>query len=334
VNASDVDFDVRVAEDGEPTIVYALSAVKGVGEAQAEALVAARAGRPFVSPGDLASRLDPRLVNRKALESLAAAGTFDELEGDRAVAFAAVEPMLAIAHRGVADKAAGQNALFGKAEATAINVRAKPWSKTERLRREFEAVGFFLSGHPLEAYEPALRRMRALRWVEFARAARTGATTARLGATVLDRYERRTKSGSKMGIVQLSDSSSQYEAILFQEGLSQFRELLEKGADVLVTLQANVEGEEVRARIVNVEPLGEAAAKVHKGLRIFLKTDAPLASIEAGLRSPGEAEVSLVVMLGPMAGEVEVRLPGGYALNPAFAGALQAAPGVVAVEHV
>src|SRR5574337_1074801 len=57
VNASDVDFDVRVAEDGEPTIVYALSAVKGVGEAQAEALVAARAGRPFVSPGDLASRL-------------------------------------------------------------------------------------------------------------------------------------------------------------------------------------------------------------------------------------------------------------------------------------
>jgi len=333
-NASGVDFDVRVAPDGAPAIVYALSAVKGVGEAQAEALVEARAGRPFASLSDMASRLDPRQVNRKALESLAAAGTFDELESERAVVFAAIEPMLAIANRGVTEKETGQNALFGEAEATPIKARAQTWSKTERLRREFEAVGFFLSGHPLEAYDAALKRLRATRWADFARAARSGASTARLGATVLDRYERRTKSGSKMGIVQLSDPSGQYEAILFLEGLSQFRDLLEKGSDVLVTLQANVEGEDVRARIVNVERLNEAAAKVHKGLRIFLKDDGPLESIETRLRAPGDGEVSLVVILGPKAGEVEIRLPGGYAVGPAVARALKAAPGVVAVEHV
>ncbi len=128
---------------------------------------------------------------------------------------------------------------------------------------------------------------------------RAGASTARLGASVLDRTERRTKSGSKMGIVQLSDPSGQYEAIIFQEGLNQFRDLLEKGSDVLVTLQANVEGEDVRARIVNVERLNDAAAKVHKGLRIFVRDESPLASIESGLRAPGEGEVSLVVVLGP-----------------------------------
>ena len=333
-NASGVDFDVRWEADGAPTIIYALSAVKGVGESQAEALVAARAGRPFASLGDVANRLEPRNVNRKALESLAAAGAFDEVESDRAVAFAAVEPMLAIASRGAAERAAGQNALFGGAEAAPFKVKADPWSKTERLRREFDAVGFFLSGHPLESFDAALKRLRATRWADFARAARAGASTARLGATVLDRYERRTKSGSKIGIVQLSDPSGQYEAIVFQEGLSQFRDLLEKGSDVLVTLQANVEGEEVRARIVNVEPLAEAAAKVHKGLRIFLRDDGPLETIETRLRSPGDGEVSLVVMLGPKAGEVEIRLPGRYALSPALAGALKAAPGVVAVEHV
>ena len=96
---------------------------------------------------------------------------------------------------------------------------------------------------------------------------RNGASTARLGASVLDRYERRTRNGGKIGIVQLSDPSGTYEAIMFQEGLSQFRDLLEKGADVLVTLQASVEGEDVRARIVNVERLTEAAAKVQKGLQ-------------------------------------------------------------------
>ena len=282
----------------------------------------------------MASRLDPRLVNKKALESLAAAGTFDELERDRAVAFASIEPMLAIANRGASEKAAGQNALFGEAEAAPLKVRATPWAEAEKLKREFDAVGFFLSGHPLEAYDSALKRLRATRWADFARSVRAGASTARLGASVLDRYERRTRSGSKIGIVELSDPSGQYEAILFQEGLNQFRDLLEKGSDVLVTLQASVEGEDVRARIVNVERLNDAAAKVHKGLRIFVRDEAPLDSIEARLKAPGDGEVSLVVILGAKEGEVEIRLPGRYAVSPAIAGALKAAPGVVAVEHV
>ena len=103
---------------------------------------------------------------------------------------------------------------------------------------------------------------------------------------------------------------------------------------MLVTLQANVEGEDVRAQIVNVERLDDAAAKVHKGLRIFVRDEAPLPSIESRLAAPGDGEVSLVVMLGPKEGEVEIRLPGRYAVSPPIAGALKAAPGVVAVEHV
>ena len=333
VNESLVDFDVRV-EAGAPTIHYALSAIKGVGEAQAEALVSARGTHAFASLGDMAARLDPRAVNKKALESLAAAGAFDCLEPNRAAAFAAIEPMLAIANREVMQKAAGQNALFGETEAAPVRARAAPWAESERLRREFDAVGFFLSGHPLEVYDAALKRLRATRWAEFARAVRDGASTARLGASVLDRYERRTRNGGKIGVVQLSDPSGSYEAILFQEGLNQFRDLLEKGADVLVTLQAGVEGEDVRARIVNVERLTDAAAKVQKGLRVFVRDETPLESIERRLAAPGEGEVSLVLILGPQEGEVEIRLPGRYSVSAAIAGALKAAPGVVAVEQV
>ena len=161
-----------------------------------------------------------------------------------------------------------------------------------------------------------------------------GATTGKLAASVLDRYERRTKSGSKLGVVQLSDPSGQYEAIVFQEGLLQFRELLEKGSDVLLTLQANVEGEDVRARIVHAESLTEAAAKHNKGLRVFVRDEAPLHSIQQRLGARGEGEVSLVVMLGQKDGEVEVKLPGRYAVTGALAGALKAVTGVVAVEHV
>ena len=335
INGSNVDFDVREHAAGVLAIAYALSAIKGVGEGQAAALVAARGTRPFASLADLARRIDPRAVNKKTLENLAAAGAFDELEPDRAVAFAAIESMLALAHRAADERQAGQSGLFGEAEATApIRPRAEAWSAAERLRREYEAVGFFLSGHPLEAYDTALKRLRATRWADFVRAVRGGATTARLGASVIDRYERRTKNGNKLGVIQLSDPSGQYEAIIFQEGLGQYRDLLERGADVLVTLQANVEGEDVRARIVQVESLTEAAAKVQKSLRVFVRDEAPLASIAERLRGRGEGEVSLVVMLGPKEGEVEIRLPGRYAVTGAVAGAIKAVAGVVAVEHV
>ena len=244
------------------------------------------ATRPFASLADFARRIDPRAVNKKALESLAAAGAFDELEPDRAIAFAAIEPMLALAHRAADERAAGQSGAVRRSRGRRRRSgRAPtPGRPPNGCRREFEAIGFFLSGHPLEAYEAALKRLRATRWADFVRAVRGGATTARLGASVLDRYERRTKTGKKIGVIQLSDPSGQYEAIIFQEGLGQYRDLLEKGADVLVTLQANVEGEDVRARIVQVESLTEAAAKVHKGLRVFVRDEAPLASIAERLR--------------------------------------------------
>jgi DNA polymerase-3 subunit alpha len=332
INKSGVDFDVEAGE--ALSIRYALSAIKGVGQAQAEALVAARGEKPFFSLTEMARRIDPRGLNKKALESLAAAGAFDEIEPDRARAFASIEPALALAHRASDERAAGQNGLFGEAEAAPLLVRAPPWSSTDRLRREFEAVGFFLSGHPLESYGAALQRLRVERWTDFSRNVRRGATSARLAASVLDRAERRTKSGSKMGVVQLSDPGGQYEAVIFQEGLNQYRDLLEKGADVLVTLQGAVEGEDVRARIVHVEALAEAAARNQKGLRVFLRDEAPLPSIAERLRAKGEGEVSLVVMLGKAEGEVEIKLPGRFAVSAAIAGSLKSVEGVVAVEHL
>jgi DNA polymerase-3 subunit alpha len=333
-NESEVDFDVRYDSSGAARLLYALSAIKGVGDTQARALVEARGKRPFASLSEVARRVDPRLVNKKALECLANAGAFDGLEPDRAAAFATVEPMLSFAQAQAEERAMGQGGLFGDEGAAPLKIRSQPWTAAERLSREFDAIGFFLSGHPLEAYSGALKRLEAKRWAEFRNMVRNGATTARLAASVLDRYERRTKTGSKLGVIQLSDPSGQYEAIIFQEGLALYRDLLEKGADVLLTLQANVEGEDIRARITHAESLSEAAARRHKGLRIFVRDEAPLPSIAERISGRGEGEISLVVMLGAAQGEVEMKLPGRYPVTGALAGALKAVAGVVAVEHV
>ena len=95
---------------------------------------------------------------------------------------------------------------------------------------------------------------------------KAGAGAGRVAGTVVARTERRTKTGSKMGIIGLSDPSGHYEAVLFAEGLAQYRDLLEPGTAVLLFLTAEVQGDEVRARIQSVEPLDQAAAKMQKRL--------------------------------------------------------------------
>ena len=336
INRSGVDFAVHVDAGGSLGIRYGLAAVKGVGDGQAGALVAARGAGPFTNLADVAARLNPREVNKKVVENLAAAGAFDELDPNRARVFKGVDTIMASANRQQGERLAGQSALFGTQESDTLALpQADPWSQAERLRREFDAVGFFLSGHPLDAYGSVLQRLRVERWTDFSRTVKqAGESTARLAVTVIDRAERRTRQGSKMGIFALSDPSGQFEAIMFQEGLNQFRDVLEKGAVVLVSLHGAMRDDEVRVRIIEAEPLEAAAGRVQKGLRIFLRDEKPVASIARRLTARGEGEVSLVLMMDQQKSEVEVRLPGRFQVTAQIAGALKSIPGIVAVEHI
>jgi DNA polymerase-3 subunit alpha len=337
INRSGVAFDVA-----GNTIHYALAALKGVGRQAVETIVEARAQKPFAHLSDFASRINPRAVNKRVLESLAAAGAFDSLDGNRARVFAAVDAVMASAQREFDDAAVGQTELFGGGSAPAPLAlgNIEPWLPAERLQKEFDAIGFFLTGHPLDDYATTLKRMRVQSWAEFARAVRSGANAGRVAGTVVARTERRTRTGSKMGIIGLSDPTGHYEAVLFSEGLAQFRDLLEPGAAVLLTLSAEVQGDDVRARIGMVEPLDQAAAKLSKGLRVFLRAEAPIESVAKRLEGPSSGrspqdngEVALILLLNEGT-EVEVKLPGRFKVSPQIAGAIKAVPGVVAVEAV
>src|SRR5438874_4117431 len=324
VNRSDVEFEVEGS-----TIYYALAALRGVGRQAVETIIAARGERAFTDLSDFGRRVSPRAVNKRVLESLAAAGAFDCVEPNRARAYAATDAILATAQRTQDDTVRGQSELFGGAAAhSSIAVPAlEPWLPAERLQREYEAVGFFLSGHPLDDYAAALKRLRVQSWAEFARAVKSGASAGGVAGTVVSRTERRTKSGSKMGIIGLSDPSGHYEAVLFAEGLAQYRDLLEPGTAVLLFLTAEVQGDEVRARIQSVEPLDEAAARMQRGLRVFLRDAQPLTGVARRLErlekkngggngaDAGEGEVSMVLLLHNRR-RVEVELRGRFKVSP------------------
>ncbi|BCJ90763.1 DNA-directed DNA polymerase [Terrihabitans soli] len=327
VNTSGVEFGVH-----KGAIRYALAAVKGVGAQAAAAIVAARGEKPFADLGDFARRLDPKQVNKRTLESLAQAGAFDDLEKNRAAVVAAMEEVVAVAGRTQEDAARGQGGLFGNAAPEPIRARnVQPWLPGERLTREYEAIGFFLTGHPLDSYGPLLGRMKLQRWSEFSTAVRQGQTAGRLAATVLSRQEKRTKSGNRMGIIKLSDASGHYEAILFSEALAEYRDLLEPNTSIVVMLQASVDGEEVRARIISVQRLEEAAEKLSQSMQIFLRDPAPVEHIAKQLQK-GEGDVSFVLMTEAST-EVEVKLPGGFRVSPTIAAAIKAVPGVVDVVN-
>lgn len=336
INRSGVDFDVA-----EGAIRYALGAIKGVGRAAVESIVAARAkAGSFRDLADFARRIDTRLVNRRTIEALISAGTLDELEPERAKAMAAVDGMLALSNRTREAAEGGQSELFGGGGAgEAFRIPPfEPWSPAERLQREHDAVGFFLSGHPLDDYEHVLKRLRVQSYADFARNVRaSGTSIAKVAASVIDKSERRTRSGSKMGIVQLSDPSGQFEAILFSEGLQRHRELLEPGTALVLRLSAVLDGDEVRPRIEDVERLDDLANRQKQDLCIFLRDDKALASIAERVRPRGEGtraegKISLVMILDDGAQEVEIELPGRYPVNQQIANAVRAAPGVVSVE--
>ncbi|MDX3808218.1 DNA polymerase III subunit alpha [Bosea thiooxidans] len=336
INQSGVEFDVA-----EGKIFYALGAIKGVGRAAVESVVTARqAGGPFRSLADLARRIDTKLVNRRTLEALIAAGALDELEEDRARAMAAIDGMLALSNRTRDEAAAGQFDLLGGGvvqEAFRIP-QVEPWAPAEKLKREHEAVGFFLSGHPLDDYEHVLKRLRVQRYADFAQTVRANGTgVGKVAVSVIDKSERRTKSGSKMGIVNLSDPSGQFEAVLFSEGLMRFRDLLEPGRALVLRLSAVLDGEEVRPRIEDVEVLDDLASRQKQDLLIYLRDDKAVASIAERIRPRGEAsrsdgKVSIVMILDDGAQEVEIELPGKYPVSQQVANAVRAAPGVVSVE--
>jgi len=339
INRSGVEFDV----EGN-VIYYALAALRGVGRQAVDTIVTARGDRPFADLADFAGRVNPRALNKRVLESLAAAGAFDAFERNRARVFAAIDTVLATAQRTQENAARGQSELFaGPAAAEPVMLPAlEAWLPAERLQREYDAVGFFLSGHPLDDYTAALKRLRVQSWAEFARAVKAGAGAGRVAGTVVARTERRTRNGTKMGIIGLSDPSGHYEAVLFAEGLAQYRDLLEPGTAVLLFLTAEVQAEEVRARIQSVEPLDAAASKMQMGLRVFLRNEEPIAGVARRLEparngaaqngiEAAAGEVSMVLMLGN-GSEVEVKLPGRFKVSPQIAGAIKAVTGVVTVE--
>jgi DNA polymerase-3 subunit alpha len=332
INRSEVGF---IPSEG--AIRYSLAALKNVGRHAVEHIAQEReAGGDFRDVSDFARRISPRLVNKRALETLAAAGALDELGLDRATAFANVDRIMAAGNRSLETNAEGQDDLFSGAQHVppSIELRAaKPWVPTDRLAREFEAVGFFLTGHPLDDYKDVFEALSAEPWVEFAAKARTRRVVGTLAGTVIHARERQGKSGNAYAFAAFSDPTGQFEAVIFSELLAASRPLLEPGTPVLLEVEAEADGETVKVRVQRLVSLDRAAEARHAGMKIYVEDTRALAPLAEQVGSGGgQGQFRLVLRLDDVSSEVEFVLPQGIDATPKQRSALKLVEGVASIS--
>ncbi|MGN6374463.1 MAG: DNA polymerase III subunit alpha [Sphingomonas sp.] len=337
VNASEADFSVEPHEDGI-AVRYALAALKGVGERAMEELVAERKERgAFASLGDFAKRVDPRLLNKRQLETLGAGGGFDSIDANRPGIVAIAETILATAARLHEQRTSGQGGLFGESDggdAVLKPLATARWSIAERMEQEKEAFGFYFSAHPVDRHRllarmHGARNYAALGDLPIAEGQRTGATMAVL---VEDARWRTSARGRRYLMAMLSDPTGQFIATCFDDAVAaDLEEAAKNGGCGLLTVELDRRpGEETpRVTVKRIQPFETLATSARVAIEVQVAEPTVLrqvAQLVDGARG-GRGELRLRATL-PQGGEARVLLGRDFLLDAELAAQLEALPGV------
>jgi DNA polymerase-3 subunit alpha len=291
VNASEAAFSVE-----ENKVRYALGALKGVGEKAMEGLVEERqANGSFTGLEDFAARIDPKILNRRQLESLAGAGAFDALNDDRATVFAGAETILAHAASAHHQRTSGQHGLFGGGgEAESIAPIRLPtnarWTIAERMAAEREAFGFYFSAHPVDAQRHLLAAHKVKKFGELAglTVSSEGRSSAMMAGLVEGVRWRTSAKGRRYMMATISDPSGQYEATVFDpEPSSDLENAARAGACGLMTVELDRRpGEDMpRVTVKKFQPLDGLARRTRLQLELALTDPTLLPAVAHELSS-------------------------------------------------
>jgi DNA polymerase-3 subunit alpha len=334
INKSIPRFSVETLPDGSKAIRYALAGLKGVGETAMQSIVAERdKNGPFRDLYDFARRLDSRTINKRQMESLAQAGAFDRMNPNRAQVLAASDILLKYAAACAEERSSGQASLFGGAqqELPAPELpKAEKWEPLEYLRHEFEAVGFYLSSHPLDNMTSQLERLRVVPSSKVAEALQNSpASRLRMAGIVIRKQERTSQKGNRFAFVQVSDPFGVYEVMVFSELLAQSRELLEAGTPILLSVDADRKNEdEMRFLAQTIEPLTPAVQNVTRKLDIRVSELEAIGKIKAVLERIGQGKVKVSLIVDAGGREAEIELPGGWNIAESVPKSLRGIAGV------
>lgn len=268
INTSDYYFKVLDNQN----IMYGLGAIKGVGTAAIENIIAAREQGLFRDLFDFCQRVDLRKVNRRVLEALIKAGCFDSLNIHRASMIASLNNALQQAEQALHNLTYGQQDLLGMTSHTHTvqYVDAKPWSDEIQLQGEKETLGFYLTGHPLNRHLNEITHFTTCRLSELHPSQHP---TGKLAGMIANVRTRQTKRGDRIAIFTLDDGTMQVEVVCFSDAFYKYRPLLIEDQLIIVEGEVSMDDFNNSVRIVARElfTLDQARERFAKNLQINFK---------------------------------------------------------------
>lgn len=338
MNHSEAEFTVEQTDESY-AVRYALAGIRNVGEKAMETIVAEReANGPFVSLDDLFRRAPPGSMNRRQLEGLAAAGAFDSLEPNRAKVLANADTLLAEADRSAKERNSTQHSLLGDHEEQALRlVDVEPWSRPEQMAKERENFGFYFAAHPVAQWKEIASANGARPYASLMASGAPGGRAQAVIAAMVENVTRgRTKRGKDFARCDFSDSSGQFSAACFEEGLVEpLLTWAKESTCVLLTVELDSPSpdEPPRVTVRGARPLSEVTSAAR--MILTLEIDRPEAAAELALALPpgpeGRGEVRARLRTGGRE-EPLLRLGDSFALDGELAERVATIEGVSKVS--
>ncbi|PCJ99753.1 MAG: DNA polymerase III subunit alpha [Zetaproteobacteria bacterium] len=337
VNKSHADFKV---ESG--AVRYALAALKGVGEQAMELLIAERTKNgEYKDLEDFAQRLDPKTMNKRQFEQLICSGAFDNLHDNRAEISSGSDIVLRYAQSLQEERNSGQVSLFGDDTGDGglgmpdLPV-AKNWGPLEKLAREFKAVGFYLSAHPLDTRQAQFERMRIVSLSHVEEDMKSKAKAAyQMAGVLLKKQEKMSQKGNKYAFLQLSDPTGIFEVTIFSETLNNAREYLEPGTALLLNVEVEQKEDQMRYTSHKLRPLEEALEGKINEIHIHLSAGDAASRIKELLDEGGNGRSKITIFAHlDKDRRAQIDIPGHWSLNAAARNEIRSEKGVIDISEL
>jgi len=281
-------------------LFYALGAIKNIGfEAISNVIKERKTNGKFKSISDFINRINPKDINKLQLEGLVKAGAFDSIFNNRKVLYDNIPNIIQNSKNIYENKVQNQSSLFSDDAhkvSYLINIKnSSNWSSDEMLSKEFEAVGFYISNHPLKNYKEILEQQQVKTFKDFEL---DNDNQSFLAGTIMSIKEKKTAKGNSFGIVKFSDLSKVYELLIFSELLENNRKNLIPGKSFLLTVIKDKDNQENRFRRISVRKivsLNDLAKRNYSDVLIEMDSSDSLKKLYAFIKDKGNTKIKISI---------------------------------------
>ena len=330
INKSKMDFDVE-----ENDIRYGLGAIKNTSQKDMIQINdEVHQNGNFKDLYDFAQRLDASVLSKKNLEFLAYSGTFDAIENNRNKVYQSINILSSISNAAMEKNSNNQDYLFDDEFENFGHIplpEVDNWTNSESLEKEFTAIGFYLSGHPLNEYEQIIKDKK----IKYYSDINSSETKYKIAGTISYVKERKSQRGRNFAFVGLTDENNQFEITLFSDVLFKVRNFLIPGLSIIAEVETQRNDSNLRLLTIDLFPLEELMKKNINVLKVYVNNPETILKIRDRVEDKGNSKILVqILMNGEDKYQTELKLGNNFIVNPSIKASIKEIEGVLKIEEV